>query len=152
MEIEELGLVEPALGAARKLKQAHPAVVFTSGVRKIEDQARAMAQNIARNRNWIAETYLSTPQSRALQAWVDANPGARTQTAIQAGLASVMQGWTQAQLGKLSKHFLGLAFDVQPLPPGAQADAIKAAIRALPGLTKFLEREGGLVRWHAQFG
>lgn len=31
------------------------------------------------------------------------------------------------------------------------ADQIKKAIRGLPGLGLFLEKEGGLVRWHAQF-
>jgi len=29
------------------------------------------------------------------------------------------------------------------------AEAIKADIRALPGLNKFLEKEAGHVRWHA---
>ena len=41
----------------------------------------------------------------------------------------------------------GLAFDVQPVTE--DADAIKKSIRALAGLDKFLEMEGGLVRWHA---
>ena len=50
----------------------------------------------------------------------------------------------------MSKHFSGEAFDVQPVP-GSKGEAIKAAIRKLPGLVKFLEAEGGLVRWHAQF-
>jgi hypothetical protein len=42
-----------------------------------------------------------------------------------------------------------MAFDVQPVTQ--DADAIKKSIRALAGLDKFLEMEGGLVRWHAQF-
>ena len=31
------------------------------------------------------------------------------------------------------------------------AEAIKKTIRGLDGLDKFLDKEGGLVRWHAQF-
>src|SRR6266436_115300 len=36
-------------------------------------------------------------------------------------------------------------------PAAVTVDAIKADIRALPGLNKFLEKEAGHVRWHAQF-
>jgi hypothetical protein len=38
---------------------------------------------------------------------------------------------------------------VQPVE--TDADAIKKSIRELEGIGKFLEKEGGLVRWHAQF-
>ena len=51
---------------------------------------------------------------------------------------------------RLSKHFSGQAFDVQPVA-GAAGSAIKKTIRALPKLNNFLEKEGGLVRWHADF-
>jgi hypothetical protein len=54
-----------------------------------------------------------------------------------------------AKVAKLSKHLSGQAFDVQPVE--ADADKIKETIRGLSGLDKFLEKEGGLVRWHAQF-
>jgi hypothetical protein len=151
MDIEDLNLIEPALTGAKLLRHAHPAVVFTSGRRKVEDQARAMAQNVARNRQWIVQTYVATAQRDQLQGWVNAHASATTVAAIQAGLQAIMQAWTPVQRGKLSKHFSGLAFDVQPMPAGSAADAVKAAIRALPRLDKFLEMEGGLVRWHAQF-
>jgi hypothetical protein len=49
----------------------------------------------------------------------------------------------------MSRHLSGDAFDVQPVEDNA--DAIKQTIRKLPGLQLFLDREGGLVRWHAQF-
>ena len=42
----------------------------------------------------------------------------------------------------------GHAFDVQPV---ANGDAIKKTIESLPNLRKFLESEGGLVKWHADF-
>jgi len=38
---------------------------------------------------------------------------------------------------------------VQPVEKDAAG--IKKAIRGLPGLGRFLEKEGGLIRWHAQF-
>jgi hypothetical protein len=50
---------------------------------------------------------------------------------------------------KISRHLTGRAFDVRPVMQNAEA--IKADIRALPGLNKFLEKEAGHVRWHAQF-
>jgi hypothetical protein len=55
----------------------------------------------------------------------------------------------EAELVKISRHLTGKAFDVRPVTKNAAA--IKADIRALSGLHKFLEKEGGLVRWHAQF-
>jgi hypothetical protein len=52
-------------------------------------------------------------------------------------------------LAMLSKHLSGDAFDVQPVD--TDAAAIKKTIRGLKGLDRFLEKEGGLIRWHAQF-
>ena len=150
MNSEQLGLAPNALAAARALQTAHPNVVFTSGRRTVDQQASAMASDIVANRKWISETYVATPQRTQLQAWVDANPSARTQAAIAQGLAAIMSAWTDAEKGAVSKHFSGEAFDVQPVP-GPPGEAIVATIKALPGLTKFLTLEGGLVRWHAQF-
>ena len=42
-----------------------------------------------------------------------------------------METWTDAQRAKLSRHFAGLAFDVQPVF-GSPGEAIKATIRKLP--------------------
>ena len=53
------------------------------------------------------------------------------------------------ELMKISRHLTGRAFDVRPVT--ANAEAIKADIRQLPGLHKFLDREGGHVHWYAQF-
>lgn len=151
MTIDELDLAEPALTAARLLLAGHPEVVFTSGRRSVAKQAMAMASNVAANRHWIRATYVPTPESEALQAWVDANPHAVGPVEISFGLEGVMADWSDAEKDRLSKHFSGHAFDVLPMSEGPAAEAVKGAIRALPGLTKFLEREGGLVRWHAQF-
>ena len=147
--IEALDLRGNARSGAYALKKAHPSVKFTSGRRNKEDQARAMASNVVHNRKWIEDTYVSTTISKDCQKWVDDNPDKKTQDEIAAGLLSVMNAASDADLGKLSKHLSGDAFDVQPVE--TNADAIKKTIRGLPGLDKFLEKEGGLVRWHAQF-
>jgi hypothetical protein len=147
--IEALNLKGKARTGAYALKKAHPSVTFTSGRRDKEDQARAMASNVILNRKWIEETYSTSTVSTACQKWVDDNPEKTTQEDVQEGLLSVLNDATDAQLAALSKHLSGEAFDVQPVE--TDADAIKKTIRELEGLGKFLEKEGGLVRWHAQF-
>ena len=148
-EIEALDLAETARNAAYALKKAHPSVQFTSGRRNKEEQALAMARNVVKNRKWIEQTYISSTLRTKCQQWVDNNPEKKTQAEITAGLVSVLNEAADADLGKFSKHLSGEAFDVQPVETGA--DAIKTTIRGLSGLSKFLESEGGLVRWHAQF-
>jgi hypothetical protein len=61
-----------------------------------------------------------------------------------------MQNWSEDQKGKLSKHFSGEAFDVNPVA-GPAGEEIKKTIRSLPHLRKFLDREGGKTIWHADF-
>jgi hypothetical protein len=148
--IEALGLAATARRAAYALKALHPDVVFTSGRRDKSSQAAAMASNVVINRSWIRQTYVDTPASRACQKWVDEHPDAATREALHVGLLSVLEDLADADLGRLSRHLSGEAFDVRPVP-GEIGDAIKADIRSLDGLTRFLEKEGGLVRWHAQF-
>ena len=147
--IEALNLRGTARTAAYALKKAHPSVTFTSGRRTKEDQARAMASNVVQNRKWIGQTYKPGIVSTGCQTWVNSHPEAKTKEQIAAGLLSVMNAATDADLGKLSKHLSGDAFDVQPVQ--TNAEAIKKTIRGLAGLGKFLDKEGGLVRWHAQF-
>lgn len=147
--IERLQLRGAAKRAAYALKKAHPAVTFTSGRRGKSDQARAMASNVVLNRQWIVQTYAASAASRACQAWVDRHPEAATKEEIAAGLLVVLEGQSDAQLAQLSKHLSGDAFDVKPVE--LDAAKIKRTIRGLRGLQRFLEKEGGLVRWHAQF-
>jgi hypothetical protein len=148
-EIEALNLSETAKKAAYELKKKHPSVTFTSGRRDKQEQASAMAGNVVANRNWIKETYVQTAARDACQKWVDDNKDKKTKDEIASGLKGVLDGLTDAQLGQLSKHLSGDAFDVQPVDQ--DAEEIKKTIRGLSGLSKFLEKEGGLVRWHAQF-
>jgi hypothetical protein len=148
-EIEALDLSDTARQAAYLLKRKHPSVRFTSGRRDKNAQASAMASNVVSNRRWIHETYVPSEVRDLCQKWVDDHPDQRTKEAITLGLKSVFDSVTDSQLARISKHLSGSAFDVQPVEAGAAE--IKETIRGLPGLDKFLEREGGLVRWHAQF-
>lgn len=141
-----LNLAEHAASAATKLKADHPSVVFTSGRRSVADQAGAMAGNVVANRKWIEQTYAASTERDTLQKWVDDNPSATTKSEITAGLSGIMNGWTDAQRVKLSRHFAGLAFDVSP-----GDEAIKKSIKALPNIVKFLDSEGGITIWHAEF-
>jgi hypothetical protein len=148
-EIEALDLAPTARAAAYALKKAHPSITFTSGRRNKREQASAMAGNVVANRKWIEETYVASPLRTRCQDWVDKNPDKKTKAEIADGLTSLFDAATDAELGKLSKHLSGEAFDVQPVE--TDAEAIKTTIRSLDGLDKFLDKEGGLVRWHAQF-
>ncbi len=148
-EIEALDLAPTARRAAYELKTAHPGVIFTSGRRNKRDQARAMAENVILNRKWIEQTYAKTLGCDNCQRWVDGHPDKTTQEEIEAGLASVIDALPDVELARLSKHLSGDAFDVQPVIE--DAERIKATIRSLPGLKVFLDMEGGLIRWHAQF-
>jgi hypothetical protein len=146
MTIEEMNLEPVAKNAATILQNKYPQLRFTSGRRTIFQQAHAMAGNVIFNRKWIGQTYLAGAK---LQQWVDKHPEAKTVDAITAGLEQTMKAMPEADLLKISRHLTGKAFDVKPVT--ANAAAIKADILKLPGLHKFLEKEGGLIRWHAQF-
>ena len=108
-----------------------------------------MASNVVKNRRWIEQTYAASPLRARCQQWVDAHPQKTTQAEVAAGLLALFDAAPDAELGRFSKHLSGAAFDVQPVT--ANADAIEQTIRGLAGLDKFLDKEGGLVRWHAQF-
>lgn len=148
MTIEELKLEPAAERAAKLLLQKHPNIQFTSGRRDVPQQAHAMASNIVslQDRQWIGKTYLAGAK---LQKWVDDHPSAVTVDQITAGLQETMKAMPEAELLKISRHLTGRAFDIRPVTQNAEA--IKADIRALPGLQKFLEKEGGHIRWHVQF-
>jgi hypothetical protein len=148
MTIEEMDLAPIAKNAATILKSKHPTLEFTSGRRSIFQQAHAMAANIVslHDRKWIGKTYLAGAK---LQAWVDKHPEAVTVDALTAGLEQTMNAMAEEERTKISRHLTGRAFDIRPVVLNAKK--IKASIQALPGLHKFLDHEGGHVRWHAQF-
>ncbi|MBU6437521.1 MAG: hypothetical protein KGQ77_08335 [Betaproteobacteria bacterium] len=148
-EIELLHLAPLARCGAYVLKQAHPSVHFTSGRRSREDQTRAMAANVVRNRKWIEQTYRPSVLRDQCQRWVDDHPDLQSASAVEAGLLTVLRTAADSELGRFSKHLSGEAFDAQPVD--RDSEAIKATIRGLPGLDRFLDSEGGFVRWHVQF-
>jgi hypothetical protein len=145
-DIEALNLSSTTAYFAYWLKDRHPTIRFTSGHRSITSQARAMAANVLRQRQWIALTYSDTPLRNALQQWVNNHPNA-TGAEIQTGLLSVFAAASPADVASFSNHLSGNAFDVQPVD-GAVGAAIQSDLNNLPGL--FLDHEGGLRRWHYQ--
>lgn len=150
-EIEALNLEPAAKAGAYEFHKKHPDIHFTSGRRGIDRQARAMAANIVEsgNRKWIEDTYAKSSASTKLQQWVDDHPEATTKAELTRGLKDTLDGMSTGEKMSLSAHLSGNAFDVQPQT--RDAEKIKADIKALPGLKQFLEKEGGLTRWHAQF-
>jgi hypothetical protein len=60
---------------------------------------------------------------------------------IAQGLIEVMSAMSDNELSMISMHLTGQAFDVKP--QSSNAEEMKNYIRSLPGLTKFLEKEGG---------
>lgn len=146
--ISSLKLSSKAKKAAEALLKKHPDVQFISGRRDLKEQAEAMASNVVKNRKWIGQTYAKSAASAACQKWVDDNPDAKSKSDIAKGLHEVLKK-AGSKVSALSRHLTGDAFDVQPVTKDAKE--IKATIRKLPGLHRFLEKEGGLIRWHAQF-
>jgi len=84
-EIEALHFAPVARNAAYLLKATYPAIKFTSGRRNVADQARAMAGNVVRNRQWIAQTYKFGPLRELCQAWVKGHPEKKTAAEIERG-------------------------------------------------------------------
>lgn len=146
--VDDLDLEDYVAEAAKQLLKDHPEVVFTSGRRDKKKQAEAMAGNVVKNKKWIEQTYKASTLRDQLQKWVDDHPEATTKADIAAGLLTVMDGWSDAQLGAFSRHLTGEAFDVSPVADG---DDIKKAMQALPNVEYFTDKEGGLVIWHVSF-
>ena len=148
MTIEEMQLEPVAKTAATVLKNNWPNLEFTSGRRTVRQQAHATAANIVglNDRQWIEKTYLA---GAPLQAWVNQHPEAVTVDAITDGLEQTMNAMPEEDLLKISRHLTGRAFDIRPVILNSKV--IKADILKLPGLHRFLDHEGGHVRWHAQF-
>jgi hypothetical protein len=143
-EIESLNLNGPMTDLAYELRDRYPTIRFTSGRRSIASQARAMAANVVQQRQWIAQTYRSSPLRDALQQWVDSHPGS-TAAQIEAGLTAIFAAASPADVASFSRHLSGDAFDVQPIN-GALGNAIHNDLSNLPG--RFLDHEGNLRRWH----
>ena len=149
--LERLDLIEPAKSVVLELMKLCPEIMFTSGRRNRQQQAISMAENVMENRNWIGQTYVQSAASLLCQKWVNEHPVA-TREEIAAGLEEELEELTDDDVAHLSKHLKGLAFDVKPVS-GIEGKKIREAIQTVVARHggKFLEREGGLIRWHVQF-
>jgi hypothetical protein len=65
--ISSLDLSPKAKKAAEALLKEYPDIMFTSGRRDLADQARAMAGNVVKKRDWIKKTYMVNAASTACQ-------------------------------------------------------------------------------------
>ena len=148
--IESLNLSPKAKKGAELLQKQFPDTVFTSGRRDLAQQARAMAGNVVKKRDWIEKTYKSNDASKACQKWVDDHPEAKTQKEIAAGLLETLTA-LGPKAGQMSRHLSGDAFDIQPVKDKDKAEAIKKSIKELPDMKQFLDKEGGLEIWHVGF-
>jgi len=144
MVLDELKPVTKA--AAIELQRACPWVVYTSGKRSWMDQARAMAQNTMKDRQWVGKVYKREPE---LQAWLDANPNVIDLEGIENGLYFTLMGFAKGTLDRFA-HPAGRAFDLQE-PYAQWQDATATKIKSLAGLELFLRGEAGLPIWHCQF-
>jgi hypothetical protein len=145
-----------AANAANRLLLQFPYLVLTSGVRLVDGQCEAMAENEAKARDWVQDTYKASPVELAVKSWLDANPTITDVAGIETGLLGVLAQFSPAEMHSLSWHLTGEAFDIQPLTDD-RAPAVKSAIGELViaeieggGSAKFLSSEGGLLRWHIQ--
>jgi hypothetical protein len=149
-DIGSLNLSPKAKKGAELLLKEYPDIVFTSGRRDLAGQARAMAGNVVKKRDWIEKTYKANDASKACQKWVDDHPEAKTQKEIAAGLLETLKS-LGPKAGQMSKHLSGDAFDIQPVKDKDKAEAIKKSIKELPDMKQFLDKEGGLEIWHIGF-
>lgn len=138
-------LTATAEAAAQQL--AALGATFTSGHRDLRMQAHDMAVNVSLERNWVGKTYL---HGAPVQSWIDVHPDVVTIADLAEGIYQVIAALPPDQ--QISHHLLMPCpcFDIQPLDDGT-GTAILAAIQELPGLMTFLQKEGGLRRWHCDF-
>ena len=168
MTIEEMRLGQDAHAAATALLQEFgPDVIqFTRGYSDLKGQARAMAGNVYRNREWIKQTYTrkdrpSYAVACRLQEAVYLHAELRDRGDIERYLYDALCAIPNGH--EISFHTItrnGLpaaeAFDLIPLEDSDGAltvlgQKVKAKILRLRNLDAFLTREGGLRIWHVQF-
>lgn len=152
-------LTGAAREAAAALLKAFPNTTITSSVRTVEKQARAMADNCVLRRDYIGETYRKPlcNAAQVLHAWSMGHP-TKTADELAADFARFINELPFKERRLLSKHFpddtgKSHAFDVKPVG-GKVGEKIIAFLRAEATKRggRFLEEEGGLVRWHWQAG
>ena len=148
----QLNLTGNALNAATKIKEKFPNIIFTGGRRDLDNQARAVAQNIYRSQNsgWIAATYADSTFIRKLNKEIVDN-----WNTIKGSEALILQTVKRvfdsdnSGARTMSRHLAGLAFDIRV--NSVNYSELNTFVRSLPGFRLFLTNEGGLDVWHVEF-
>ena len=148
--IDELDLDPVMKYWAEELQRTFPDVVFTSGRRNLEQQARAMAVNhIEAPESFLTRTY--THGKVFLAAVVDLPTEQQKRLDSVAGaIQSVLQENPDLLVWA---HRDGTCVDLLPMlnaekQPTKRGRQVIKWIRACPATVTFLEKEGGLDRWH----
>lgn len=145
-----MGLQGDALAVALDITKRFPEAKITSGRRTISEQALAMAENSARNRNWIRETYSLGRAATECQDWVDRHPSA-DKRAMATAFCTIIAALPPDDQRRLSRHLTGEALDIKPIVGGIAEEVIRVLSDwATRKAGKFLTREGGLTIWHWQ--
>lgn len=143
------GLRGEALEVALAFSAKFPTAVFSRGIRTLRTQCRDMAENVHLNRMWILETYKASKPAMAAHAWVIANKHVRAVGDIADGLEFVLRTFSPEALESLSRHFTGDAFDLRPRSVNREMREWLEDEAEKRGAL-FLDREGGLIRYHWQ--
>ena len=172
MTLNDLGLGPLAQVAAAQLlaEFGSDVIRFTRGWSDLRGQARAMAGNVIRNKEWIRQTYTREDRpsyaiARQLQDEVYKRAECNAPSAVAAYLYEALRRIPNAD--KISFHTItgpdgqpaAEAFDLVPLEDGQgivtavgqQVCTFIRAHRLAWHLDAFLRREGGLRIWHCQF-
>lgn len=148
--LDELDLDPIMRSRAGELLARCPWVVYTSGRRDLDAQARAMAQNhVADPQAYLMKTYRNGKlflASIVEMVPVDQRSVAKVAEAIKAVFIEQPEAlkW---------KHRDGTCVDILPLEdafgePTKQGSEVMRFIQNCPDTVVFLRREGGLRRWH----
>lgn len=130
------------------LLAAVPTLKITSGRRTLTSQLEAMLINEAASPGYIAKTYIPTPIIKWLVRKVQQDKNVKMTPARRAlGYTfDIEDKFSHADQQRLSRHITGEAVDFQPGTPAEEAAILKVLATMPP--TKFLTKEGSLVRWH----
>lgn len=171
LTIEQMGLGPLAQAAARELLATfgHDVIRFTRGYSDLRGQARAMAGNVARNIDWIKQTYTRTDRPSyavacrlqdAVYLHANSHDPREIERVLYEALCAIPNGH-EISFHTITHdgHPAAAAFDLQPLEDAqgvatAEGERVLAYIRQREDAWKvdaFLTREGGLRIWHVQF-
>lgn len=168
MQIDAMGLGPDAKAAALALlAEFGPDVIqFTRGYSDLRGQARAMAGNVARNKEWIKQTYTRKERpsyavacllQEAVYRHAEVDDRGDIERYLYDALCAMPNGH-EISFHTITRNGLPAAeaFDIKPLEDASGMATtigiqVKKRIRSLKSLDAFLTREGGLSIWHVQF-